>query len=202
MILGSAWSADLHGRLTALGMQGPKLQDFSDSVGNGSASHVVGKPFDTIDTGLTPGTGVGTGDGISGFTAPDVADAIFAAAVGFFGQAGPKLQDICDAVGQTCEAQMALAMLSSSHGPVFSGSGEITPGSVMIVPAGWGSSIEGEGSGVGFEGIKWPQFAEALGKQAGPILASGTGTVTISGSIVGPPPPVPGAGSGSGTIAA
>lgn len=204
-LVGAAWSTDLYGRLSALGMVGSKLMDFTDAVGKGSANHVIGKPFATVDTGLTIGPGVGSGVGLMGFVAPAIATSIFGLAVVAFGGSGTKLQDVCDAIGQSCVAQMALATLSSTHTPVFLGSGIVTPGSVAVVPAAWGSSIDSEGSGVGFVGTKWPDFASAIGTGQGThVLASATGTVTITGVWSGlpplPPGGTPGAGSGTGTI--
>lgn len=202
-IVGAAWSADLFGKLSAIGFIGSRLMDFTDAVGNGSQTHIVGKSFTTTDTGSVPGVGTGTGVGIVGIDPMLVSTTIFATALGLFGQFGARLQDCCDALGQNIVDQMALADLASNHTPVFAGAGVVDVGSIPVVDAGWGGDIETEGDGSGFIGSQWPNFALAIGTGfAAGVIAGGTGNVTISGSFGGsvPPGPVPGAGTGSGTI--
>lgn len=205
MLVGADWSTDLYGRLTTLGLIGTRLMDFTDAVGKGSVNHVVGKPFVTTDTGLTIGAGVGTGVGLSGFAAPDIATSIFTLAFGAFGYFGIRLQDICDAIGQSCVAQMALATLTSTHTPVFLGVGIVNPGSVGVTQSGWGSSVQSEGNDVGFIGSRWPDFASAIGAGQGiHVGADATGSVAITGVWSGlpplPPGGTPGVGVGAGTI--
>lgn len=197
---GSGWSAALYASLSGKGFVGSRLMDFTDAVGIGSVNHVVGKPFATTDTGTVPGNGVGSGTGVTGLSSAAISSAVFSLAVGFFGQAGSRLQDICDSIGDTCVAQMALATLTSTHTPVFAGTGVINVGSIGVVPSGWSGSVNSEGAGNGFIGSQWPNFATAIGQgQASQVLATGTGTVTITGSPTSPTP-VPGSGSGSGVI--
>jgi len=195
-INGALWSSTLLASLTAAGMTGSKLSDFCDAVGNGSATHVVGKDFTTSDIGQTPGDGVGTGTGIIGISASAISAAIYSYAVASFGQAGDKLQDFCDAIGQACVSMMANATLDSTHNPVYLGTGTIDIGSISVVGTDWGSDIELAGA---LSGSKWPDFAQAIGKgQADEILANGTGDISITGSPTGPP--VPGSGTGTGLI--
>lgn len=197
-LLKPAWSTDLFGRLSARGYTGPKLMDFTDAIAGGSVTHVVGKPFATVDSGTTPGSGVGTGVGITGIVPATVAAAILAAATAGFGQAGPDLPNICDDISQSLFAQMGLAALSSTHTPVYLGTGIITPGSIPVVGAVWGTQVQAEGSGVGFIGDKWPAFADAIGSGCATGFATATGAVAITGSPTGPP--VPGSGAGVGVI--
>lgn len=202
-IVGAAWGSDLMGRLSGIGFNGSKLSILTDVVGNGSALHVIGKPFSTVDVGSIPGIGVGVGVGVSGLSASAISSDIFSNCVSTFGQSGAKLKDFCDAMAASCVAQMALATLTSNHTPVFLGSGTVTVGSIGVVPAGWGSSIAGLGSAAGFVGSQWTNWANAIGKgHANGVKNTGTGTVTIAGSFTGsiPPGPLPGAGSGSGVI--
>lgn len=201
MIVGATWSATLAGLLSGIGFIGTRLMDFTDAVGNGAESHVVGKPFTTTDTGQVPGIGVGTGTGVVGMNSAAMSAGIFSQAVGFFGQSGSRLMDLCDQIAAANLTEMAKALLSSNHTPVFSGAGVVDVGSVGVVGPDWGNAIES--AAPSFIGSQWGNFAQALGGgQANEILASGTGNVAISGTFTGstPPGPVPGAGTGSGTI--
>lgn len=198
-IVGAAWGSDLYGRLSSLGFQGSQLQTLTTVVGEGSAQHVIGKPFATVDTGTVPGTGTGIGTGITGLSASSIADEIYSECVNSFGQAGSKLKDFCDAMAASCVAQMALATLTSTHTPVFAGVGTVTAGSIGVVPAGWGSAIASLGVSAGFKGTHWNNWANAIGTgQANGVKNTGTGTVTITGSPSGTPSP--GAGAGIGAI--
>jgi len=193
---GSAWSADLFGILSGMGMTGPNLMDFTDAVGIGSTTHVVGKAFVTVDVGLTAGSGSGIGTGITGIVGATVASAIFSDAVAAFGQSGPSLQDICDAIGQALVTEMGSASLTSTHSPVFLGAGTITAGSITVSGSPWGSSVQS--AAPSFIGPSWADFAGAIGTGSASGFSSATGSVVISGA---PPPfPAPGGGSGSGTI--
>lgn len=195
---GSRWSGTLFAALQAKGFMGSRLQDFTDAVGKGSVTHVVGKSFTTLDVGTVPGNGVGTGVGIIGFAPSQISSLIFSFCQGA-GFTGSRLRDVCDAVGQAASVEMALASLSSIDAPVFLGVGNIVPGSIGVDGGGWGSSIQSVGSGENFIGSKWPDFAQALGKgQALPVQSTGTGILAITGSPSGVP--VPGTGNGSGTI--
>ena len=205
MIIGAAWSTALFGLLAAKNFIGSRLMDLTDAVGLGSETHVVGKPFATVDTGLIPGAGPspGTGVGVIGLIGAQASSSCFARCVQAFGQAGEFLQDFCDSLGDALVSQMALATLTSQHTPVFSGSGVITPGSIGVVGVDWGASIETEGVGLQFQGQFWGDFADAMGQgMADEVLALGTGNVTISGSFGGstPPGPLPGAGAGTGNL--
>lgn len=193
-LVSAAWSTQLYGILQGMGFMGSKLLDFTDAVAQGSVGHVVGKAFVTVDTGTVPGTGAGVGVGLSGFS--PISSAIYAFAVASFGQAGSKLQDLCDAIGQAHNAQLALAALVSTHSPVFVGSGTVVPGSIPVVGTGWGSQVQA--AAPGFVGSQWANFAQAIGKGCAAGYPTATGTVVISGSPSGVP--VPGAGSGAGTI--
>lgn len=198
-IVGAAWGSDLLGRLSALGFAGSQLSILTNVVGNGSALHVIGKAFTTTDVGTIPGAGVGTGLGLTGLSASAISSDIYSNCVSTFGQAGTKLKDFSDAMAASCVAQMALAVLTSSHAPVFAGAGTVNVGSVTVVAAGWGSSIQGLGAAAGFIGPQWANWALAIGTgHANGVINTGTGTVTIAGSPSGPTSP--GAGVGSGII--
>lgn len=186
---GAAWSASLYGKLTALGYTGKDLDKFSMAYGNGSADYVTGKSFMTDDVGEVSGSGTGMGVGITGLSSGTITTNIYGLSVGYFGQAGKDLFDICNAMGETCVEQMALAMLSSTDSPVYEGTGTIVVGSIAVVGGPWGDMIQSDAPD--FIGDQWPNFANAIGQgQAEEIVAAGTGTLTITGS---------GSGSGGGT---
>lgn len=176
MISGMTWSMALYSSLSGQGFNGANLMDFCDAVGNGSALHVVGKTFATVDSG-PPGGGTGSGSGITGIPEPVVAASIFSTATGAFGQSGAALQDFCDAVAQALVSQMATATLNSSHS-VSGGTGTIVPGSITVVGPLWGLAIAA--AAPGFAGSQWSNFANAIGVGCANGMNVAGGTVTIS----------------------
>lgn len=199
-LIATTWRDSLYGSLVGKGFDGDSLLDLCSAIASGSVFHVVGKSFATVDAGSVPGTGAGTGIGVTGLLVANLASAIYAEAVSRFGQAGDSLQDLCDSIADVCVEQLGLATLVSSHSPVFAGSGTVTVGSIPVVGSGWSSAIDSEGAGVGFEGVSWPDMAASIGiSQADEVTARGTGTVAITGSATGGPV-VPGTGAGTGVI--
>ena len=159
---------------------------------------MVGKGFTTTDAGTVSGTGSGTGTGITGVPAGPLSTAIFAALVLAFGSSGVDLPTITDALSDALAAQLALTSLSSSHSPVYIGTGIVDVGSIAVDAGAWGTAIESLGITSGLLGDDWPDFAtEAASEMASAIIAGGTGSVTISGSGDNSGSSV---GVGSGTI--
>jgi len=192
---GSSWSSSLYSKLTAKGMCGSELNNFCDIVGNGSTEHVIGKSFETMDTGTVPGNGIGIGTGIIGLIESDIKNQMYQECVGSFGQAGTSLLDFCEAVAASCVDQMALATLNSTHNKVFLGTGLIVVGSIAVIPSGWGDSIKAKGVASTMQGTMWGAMAEAMGDaMANGVLSGGTGSVVISGSPSG----IPSSGTGTG----
>lgn len=183
----------------ANGYSGPDMPNFADAIGNGTVDSIVGKAFSTSDTGTTPGAGVGTGTGISGVVQATLSAALFSGFVSAFGQSGPDLPDIADALADALVQELALASLNSTHTPVYLGNGTVVVGSIAVVAAAMGAAITAEGAGAGFVGMNWPDAAGVIGDEyAGAIIAGGTGAVVITGSPAGTP--APGVGTGTGTI--
>jgi hypothetical protein len=201
-LITSAWSGLLLTQFSGIEFSGPKLPDFCNAIASGSTQHLIGRKFDTIDAGLTIGAGPspGTGIGVIGIVSSIVSAKIYDTAKSAFGQAGPKLMDTCDVIASVLVTQMSLATLTSTHTPVFLGSGTVTPGSINVDGGAWGSAIQN--AAPDFQGSMWPAFANAIGVGCAEGFKTATGQVVIAGSWSGlpVPSPVPGAGSGSGNI--
>lgn len=195
---GAAWSSTLQASLASKGFTGNRLQDFTDAIGFGTVDYLIGKQFTTNDSGLVPGSGVGVGVGLTGFVVGNLSSLIFSKSVSYFGSQGNRLQDICDSLEETFISELANTQLDSTHSPVFSGIGNIIIGSLTVDGASLSISIDNEGSGNGFIGNQWPNFAKAIGEaQAEILLSEATGIVNISGSGG---PPSGGSGTGIGVI--
>lgn len=181
--------------LSAKGFSGSELMQFTDATAKGTESHLVGKPFSTIDTGLIPGIGVGTGVGLMGILSTSISALAFVVATQSFGQSGENLMDLTDGFGDMVVSMMSGVTLSSNHSIVFQGTGLITPGSIPVVGTSWGDEIRDASS---FSGESWGDLAGALGEGGAIGVMSATGQVTISGAFTGPVPPGPVAGLGVG----
>lgn len=200
---GASWSSALYTKLTSPPInwngtvKGSQLQNFCDAIAKGSVLYLIGKTFATIDIGMTPGSGIGVGTGITGCSATNIANNIVNKAKTFF-SGGDQLLPLCSAIGGVAVSQFATISLSSVASPVFLGSGTVMVGSFNILAIGWGAAIQGSGASV-FKGAQWPNLATAIGYGlATEFLASGTGALTITGAA--PPTPIPGGGSGTGFI--
>ena len=193
---GSNFSSVLFGLMAARGNVGPDLQNFCDAVGDGTINASLGAPFATADTGSTPGAGVGSGVGIT-LSPGSIAPVIESTATGLFGGAGSELPLLAADIETACIAEFALATLTSTHGPVYIGSGSIVGGLPSINAALLSPSILAAGVSKGFIGVDWANFALAIATGEGTPMPTAVGTVTITGAGG---PPVPGAGVGSGVI--
>jgi len=183
------------------GFAGSGWGDNCDAVGIGTIDALIGLAFTTTDNGNITGAGSGSGIGVLGVDSSALSNAILSAMATAFGQAGPDLADYCDAAAQSLAAELALATLTSTHGPVYAGSGNIDVGSLMPVGTLISSGIFLEGVAAGLLGDSWADVADVIGPEfADEISASGTGTVTItitSGPVDPQAPASPGIGSGS-----
>ena len=197
MLSASHMAQTLYGLRSARGNTGSKLQDFCDAVAAGIVQSVQGKPFQTVDTGSVPGTGAGSGVGVilaSGL----VSSALFSASTAAFGGSGPELIGLCDDIESALISEMALSTLTSSHAPVFVGTGTITPGSIPVTAVEVSGNVSSQGAAKGLLGAQFPAFANAIGTGVQAPFPSAGGSVTITGTPTGTP--APGAGVGQGTI--
>ena len=197
---GSNMSGSINSLGLPLGMLGDSFPDYCDAVGNGTIDSVVGAPFTTTDTGTIPGAGPanGTGTGLLNIVAATIATALVAGMTSAFGGAGISLPSMCTATAGGFAAEMLLATLTSTHTPVFAGTGIVDVGSISVPSAVIGAAIALEGVGMGFIGQNWPDVADVIGVEFANALALASGTVVISGPAGSDPKP--GAGTGAGAL--
>lgn len=194
-------SSTMQGQFSGVGFTGPRIRDFCDIISTGTVNSIVGKPFMTVDVGALPGAGMGTGVGLLGVLGTATSGLLFSQ-FGGFGFAGPMLKQLCDVLGTSLELELLKATLSSTHTPVFVGSGTVIPGSIPIVGAEIASMIQSEGASANFVGPMFAQFCLAVGNAFQLSMLTATGQVVIAGAFAGPVPPgpIPGGGAGVGTI--
>lgn len=196
---GPTFAAKLLTAFTSAGLIGISTPIYAQTIGNGAMLQILGKPFNTIDTGSTPGTGAGTGVGLTGIVGAVVSAQIQTEIVSFTGlPPTPDMIKMANAIGDGLEQEVALASLISTHSPVFAGTATIAPGSIGVVGASVGSSIETQGIGSGFVGKDWPGFAKAIGNGLGDSFALANAVITIL--ITSSTPPVVPAGPIPNTV--
>lgn len=195
-----ALAALIQGNLAGQGAIGSNLTKFCNAIAKGVVESIVGKPFTTTDVGLVLGIGVGTGTGIQSLSASTMKATALSLMSSRGENADKMMQAIMDAVVSHLSSS---ASLSSTHAPVFLGSGTVVVGSIAVVAAQMSSNIDSELSAQGANGANKTNLSTAIGTGiANNILSAGTGTVAITGSFTGPipPGPIPGAGVGAGTV--
>jgi len=197
-MLGIHMGGVIAGKLAGSGFVGVDMLNMANAVGNGSVLSMLGKQFQTQDTGTTPGAGVGVGVGLKGVVGSVLSQMLFAGMVAKFGQAGPNLMDVCDAIATGLEQEVILAGLTSTHTPVFAGQGVVTPGSITVSDSEWAGNVKNFGLLAAFLGDKWPDFCEVVGSECSKLVKNATGEVVITGA--GTPPTSPGTGSGQGVL--
>ncbi len=182
--------------LAGFGATGANRTIFSNKVAAGIVMSVVGKTFATSDTGTIPGTGVGSGTGISGLSSSSMSSLAVATLI----STGVNAHKLMDAIMNATVSHLgSAATLTSSHTPVYLGTGTIVVGSIPVLIPEMAGNIQTQLSGAGATGANLANLclAIATGVCTG-IISSGTGTVTIVGSPTGTPSP--GSGSGTGVI--
>lgn len=184
------------GNMASAGMAGANTPVLALAVSLGSSMSLLGKAFTTKDMGAGAGAGVGTGLGLI-LPAAMISNEVYSQAMSA-GLAGDKLKPLCDAIGAGLEAELKLAMLTSTHTPVAIGSGQVDPTTIAVIPSEWVNNVMMNGSA--FAGQKWPDLAKAIGNGCSSAMSKASGVVTIVG-VPAPPGPVPGTpGTGTGVI--
>lgn len=202
---GPGLSSELQAALSGIGWNGTKLTEFCDAIGNGIVLYTAGTlTFTTSDVGTVPGSGTGSGTGITGMSDASMSSVMFTTGQGFWSSLqnnGPGVEwsKFCDAVSQTVVAHFAAnATLTSTHSPVFAGSGTVVSYAGLAVPA-MKSSMVAQAPAP-WASARFPELAEAVA--TGVITEiqghSPADSVVISGSPSGTP--AGGSGSGSGVV--
>ena len=198
VMVASAMESQMYATMLGNGLAGTSGPDFAGACADGCINGTIGAPFATTDTGTIPGTGAGTGVGVTGVVDAVLSAALTAGMLAKFGSIGTSTPIINDALAQAYVAQLAVATLTSTHAPVFVGSGIVNVGSIVVAAAVIESTILAAGISAGFLGTSWPDIASTVGTEIANALLLGTGSVTIAGA--GTPPTSPGVGVGSGTL--
>ena len=191
-LVGSGLGAVISSNLFSAGAFGSNRTKFSLALGQGIVNGIVGAAFTTADSGTGTG-GTGTGTGITGLVDADMTNAALAAMTSQGTNARPMMDAIMRAVKSYIAANTSLA---STDPAVGVGSGTIVVGSIAVTTAGMKALIKAaliaqSANGSNVDNLS---FAVATGVCDAGILATGTGSVVISGGSG--VPPTSGAGSG------
>jgi len=190
----SALGSLIDANLAGVGAIGANRTVFANAVAAGIVMTIVGKSFATVDTGTIPGAGTGSGTGLTGL----ISGTMITTAVGVLPTTGVNATLLMTAIMNAVVTHMGSASLSSTHTPVFAGSGIITPGSIPVLAPELASNIDSQLSSAGANGSNRTILANAIAAGVAIGFVTATGTVTISGSPSGTPSP--GGGSGTGVI--
>jgi hypothetical protein len=192
----SALGSLIDSNLTGFGANGSNKTIFSNAVAAGIVMSIAGKAFATIDIGTIPGSGIGSGTGLTGMSSSNMASI----ALGVMPSTGLNAPNLMQAIMNAVVAHLgSSATLTSTHTPVFAGSGTIVVGSIPVTISEMASNIDSQLGLAGAAGSNRTILSTAIATGiVTEILAAATGTVTISGSPSGIP--VGGGGSGSGVI--
>lgn len=178
------------------GASGSNLQKFCDGVAQGILTPIIGTSFMTNDSGLISNNGTGTGMGITGLSASTMTSLALADMFHTGSNASKLMQAIMDG---TVTHLSTAATLMSTDTQVYSGTGMIIIGSIVVTISGMSSSIDSSLSSQGANGANRTHLAHAIATGiVTNILSSGTGTLTITGTPA--LPMIPGSDTGVGTI--
>jgi hypothetical protein len=176
------------------GANGKNRSKFSNALATGIVNGIVGKSFQTLDVGLVPGAGTGTGTGLTGLDADGMKQQALAAMKSRGANADKTMGFIMDSTVQ----HLAEATLTSVDTPVFAGTGTIVLGSITVTVADMTQSIVSALKDSGANGRNVQPFANAVATGIAFGMMTATGTLVIAGA--GSPTPSPGTGSGTGEI--
>ena len=171
---------------------------FSMKVAEGIVMSIRNKPFATIDVGLVPGAGTGTGVGIVGLSEDHMTET----ALALFPSQGKNARPLVMAIMKaTKEHLMAKALLTSNHAPVYTGVGTVQVGSIGVSKDEMSENIDEKLKSADANGENRKKFCDAIAAGVAlELIGFGTGVVAITPTPPTPPTPVPGAGSGTGVI--
>jgi hypothetical protein len=192
---GSQLGGFIDSTLVHMGSKGNNRTVFCNAVGAGVVMSIVGQSFTTIDAGLTPGSGIGTGTGITGLNIHNMIEV----AISEMPSTGHNARKLFYAIMKGVIEELANATLTTTDTPVYLGKGDIVVGSILVIETVMALNIFSQLQTIGANGSNLMPLAKAIAAGiAREIISDGGGSVTIVGTPTGIP--VIGVGTGSGTI--
>lgn len=184
---GSTLGGLIRANLAADGAIGSKLTTFSNALGNGIVSALVGSTFTTNDTGSGAG-GTGSGTGITSLSSSNMVNGAFNQMTSH----GPKATTFLTAIMTAVVSHLSSAATLMSVDPsVGTGTGTIVVGSFSTTISAMQGTIHSALVGDGANGSELSNLSFSLAYGiVTELLAEGTGTLIITG---------PGGGASSGT---
>jgi len=197
MALSSSTLANLiDSNLQNLGANGSNRTAFCQAVAKGIIDSIVGKQFTTVDTGQVSGIGTGIGLGIQNLDSNNMTTS----SLSFMPSTGVNAEPLFQAINEAVVSHLATqATLTTTHNPVFSGTGLVVVGSITVTASEMSNNIAAELTLAGANGSNKSVLSNAIAQGiVSNIISNGTGLVTITGSPIGIP--APGSGVGVGVI--
>lgn len=164
--------------LNIYGAVGINRTIFSNAIATGIVNHIVGAVFITTDIG-TGTNGTGLGNGVTSLSAVNMRNIAIATMI----STGINAQPTMDAIMQAVVNHLSSAsILTSTHPQVGFGSGIINVGTIGVTIGGMEAAINAALNVVGANGVNRQNLSLSIATGVvTDILASGTGTVVISG---------------------
>lgn len=202
-ILGPTMVSQMQSFWAGKGWVGVDMINLATAIGNGAAAGMIGATFTTMDVGMGPTPGNGTGVGITIVDAT-LSAAIMAGLIAEFPPGGQSLPDLCDGIAAAIKTGLAAANLTSVHPLCFSGSGMINAASGGVAFIGSGITSNMQSLAPTFIGENWPKICNVVGKEienAGKLAIGQTVIVGVPPPPPATPVPCPPGTSGTGTVA-
>jgi len=170
--------------------------EFTTGIATGVINGTVGSTFTTVDTGQISNPGIGSGTGITGLDQTTLSNLIFNNCYVGWDSAGVQLLNITDGIAESVVTHFGSATLTSTHSPVWQGTGIVSFTSSSMSHTVMSSGIQ---SATTFIGTHWASFSTYIASAIVTYVKSnGSGSVIITGTPPGSP--TSGSGTGSGTI--
>lgn len=181
--------------LVGFGATGSNKTIFCSAVAAGIVMSIVGKTFTTTDVGFVAGPGTGVGASLVGMTSGNMVSVAIAA----LPTTGVNANNLMQAIMIAVVVHLQTAQFTSTHGPVYLGTGTIVVGSITVSTSEMAGNIDSQLGLAGAAGSNRTVLSNAIASGiVTEILASATGQVIISGTTMGTPNA--GTGTGSGVI--
>lgn len=170
--------------------------EFTLGIATGVINGTVGSTFTTVDTGQISNPGNGLGTGITGLNQTTLSSLIYNNCYAGWNSAGVQLLNITDGIAESVVTHFGSATLTSTHSPVWQGTGVVSFSSSSMSSTVMASGIQ---SATTFIGTYWASLSTYIASAiVTHVKSNGSGSVTITGTPPGSP--TSGSGTGSGTI--